>query len=154
MKTRSSCAAIATIAVASAAVLGVVLKDSYLLIPDCRAGADRGRPSALEEIKRPRSELYFAGNPGLNRLYGQLDLVHDDWLYPVFESMRLAEPRSAWLELALTRGSVRFVVNTSSDSRIDGLDKPLSDLGYIRRFQLGPFFVWENVVRRRPTPPT
>ena len=127
-------AAVASITVASAAVLGVLFKDSYLTYQ--RAEVERlSVARALDEINRPSSELYFAARPGLNRLYGLPDLVHDDWLYPVFEWMRLAEPRSTWLELALTRGSIRFVVNTSDDSQIDGLDKPLPALGYVRRFQ-------------------
>jgi hypothetical protein len=132
----------------SASVLGVVLKDSYLTYQ--RARVDRlAVLRLLEEIESPRSQVYFVARPGLNRLYGQTDLVHDDWLYPVFESVRLAEPRSSWLESALGRGSVRVVVNMSDDSRIDGLDKPLPDLGYVRRFQVGSYYVWERVVAWR-----
>jgi hypothetical protein len=136
-------AAVASITVASAAVLGVVFKDSYLTYHHAEVER-RTVVRALEEIKRPHSEFYFVGRPGLNRLYGQLDLVHDDWLYPVFESMHLAEPRSAWLEFALTRGSVRFVVNTSDDVRIDGLDKPLPALHYAPRFKVGSYYIWER----------
>ena len=139
--------ALASIAVVSAATLGVVFKDSYSTYQ--RAEVERlAVARALDEINRPSAELYFAARPGLNRLYGQPDLVHDDWLYPVFESMRLAEPRSTWLELALTRGSVRFVVNTTDDARIDGLDRPLSALGYVRRFQVATFYVWERTSSR------
>jgi hypothetical protein len=141
-------AAILSIVVASAAVLGVVFKDSYSAYH--RALLERLTVArVLDELKRPSSELYFAGRPGLNRLYGQVDLVHDDWLYPVFESLRLAEPRSSWLELALTRGSVRYVINTSDDARIDGLDKRLPAVGYVRRFQVGSFYVWERASARR-----
>ena len=50
-----------------------------------------------EHLGRPRACYYFTDRPGLNRLDGRLELVHDNWLYPVFESLRLAEPRSAWL---------------------------------------------------------
>jgi Dolichyl-phosphate-mannose-protein mannosyltransferase len=135
--------ALASITIASATVLGLVLNDSYLTYQ--RAELERRTVvRALDELKRPKSEFYFAGRPGLNRLYGQLDLVYDDWLYPVFESLHLAEARSAWLELALTRGSVRFVVNTSDDVRIDGLDKPLPDLEYAPRFQVGSYYFWER----------
>jgi Dolichyl-phosphate-mannose-protein mannosyltransferase len=141
-------AAIVSIAVACAAVLGIVFEVWYLTFQ--RAEEERITVArVLDEVKRPSSELYFAGRPGLNRLYGQPELVHDDWLYPVFESMRLAEPRSAWLELALRRGSVRYVINTSDDPRIDGLDKPLPALGYVRRFQVGTFYVWERASARR-----
>jgi 4-amino-4-deoxy-L-arabinose transferase-like glycosyltransferase len=140
--------ALASITVASATVLGVVLKDSYSTYQ--RADVERLTVvRALGEIDRPKSEFYFAGRPGLNRLYGQLDLVYDDWLYPVFESMHLAEPRSVWLELALTRGSVRFVVNTSDDGRIDGLDKPLPALEYAPRFQVGSYYFWERASAMR-----
>ena len=64
---------------------------------------------------------------------GRLDLVYDDWLYPVFESVHLAEPRSIWLRQALTDGSVRFVVNTSDANEIDGIGEPLRSLGFVRR---------------------
>jgi hypothetical protein len=132
----------------STAVLAVVLKDSYLSFQ--RARVDRlAVLRVLEGVESPSSQVYFVAKPGLNRLYGQADLVHDDWLYPVFESLRLAEPRSLWLESALGRGSVRVVVNTSDDSRIDGLDKPLPDLGYVRRFQVRSSYVWERVSARR-----
>ena len=139
----------ASIFVVAATVLAFVFKDTYLTYQ--RQRVERLTVArVLDEMKRPSSELYFAGRPGLNRLYGQPDLVHDDWLYPVFESMRLAEPRSAWLELAVTRGAVRFIVNGSDDPRIDGLDKPLPSLGYVRRFQVRSFYVWERVSMRRP----
>jgi hypothetical protein len=88
--------------------------------------------------------FFFAGRPGWNRVHGRLDLVYDDWLYPAFESIHLAEPRSNWLRAALTRGAVHAVVTTSDSPRIDGLGQTLKDLGYVARFQLGPYFVWER----------
>ena len=41
--------------------------------------------------------IFFVDRPGFNRVHGRADLVYDPWLYPVFESIKLAEPRSAWL---------------------------------------------------------
>jgi len=95
---------------------------------------------------RPSSEFFFVGRPGDNRLRGRIDLVYDDWLYPVFESIHLAEPRSIWLRRALTAGPIRFVVNTSESPRIDGIGLSLPRLGYARRIQVGPFFVWERIL--------
>jgi len=98
------------------------------------------------EMSRPSSEFFFVGRPGDNRVSGQLYLVYDDWLYPVFESIHLAEPRSIWLRRALTAGPIRFVVNTSESPRIDGIGLTLPQLGYSRRIQVGPFFVWERIL--------
>ena len=141
-------AALATLIVVSATTLGVVLRDAYTTFE--RARVERLTVArALEEMKSPSAEIYFAGRADLNRLHGQIDLVHDDWLYPVFEAKRLAEARSMWLELALSRGSTRFVVSSSDAPRIDGLDKPLGALGYVRRFQVGSFHVWERPSGRR-----
>jgi hypothetical protein len=95
-------------------------------------------------MKRPRQEFFFVDRPGDNRLHGRFDLVYDDWLYPVFESIDLAEPRSGWLLLRLTSGSVRFVVNTSDNRQVPGISETLPELGFAARIQVGPFFVWER----------
>jgi hypothetical protein len=95
-------------------------------------------------LKRPPSEFFFIGRPGDNRVHGRTDLVYDDWLYAVFESMHLAEVRSIWLERALTAGPVRFVVKTSGSPEIDGAQLTLPRLGYSRRLRAGPFVVWER----------
>ena len=75
----------------------------------------------LKAVNRPSSELFFVDLPGANRVQGRLDLVYDPWLYPVFESIGLAEPRSIWLEEALATGPVRVVATASSRPTIDGL---------------------------------
>ena len=49
----------------------------------------------------PPAAVFFADRPGLNRMNGRLDWVYDDWLYPVFESLKLAEPRARWLRSLL-----------------------------------------------------
>jgi hypothetical protein len=103
----------------------------------------------FHETGRPGSEFFFAGRPGDNRACGRLELVYDDWLYPVFESIHLAEPRSNWLTRALVAGPVRFVVNTSESPEIDGLGRSLVELGFARRIHLGPFFVWERILSPR-----
>jgi hypothetical protein len=96
---------------------------------------------------RPSSEYFFVDRPGLNRVYGQLELVYDDWLYPVFEANHLAEPRSSWLRRALTSDQIHFIVTTSTNDRIDGLDEALSGLGYVPGIQVGPMYVWEHTRR-------
>jgi hypothetical protein len=98
----------------------------------------------FDEMKRPRQDFFFLDRPGDNRLNGRLDLVYDDWLYPVFESVKLAEPRSAWLRFRLTGGSVRFIVTNSDDVRIPGIGETLLELGFAPRIQVGPFFVSER----------
>jgi hypothetical protein len=100
---------------------------------------------ALLQFDRPSSEVFFVDRPGFNRVFGRLDLVYDHWLYPVFESMHLAQPRSTWLRLALISGPIRVVVNTSDSAKIDGLDQTLGALGYVSRIQVGDFYVWERV---------
>jgi len=101
----------------------------------------------IDYLKRPASELFFADRPGDNRVHGRLDLVYDPWLYPVFESIGLAEPRSAWLARALEAGPVRVVVTTSIGPEIDGIPRTLEELGYRPPARVGPFFVWA----RRPS---
>ena len=53
--------------------------------------------AVVRNVGEPGSTFYFAGGPGENREFGRTDLVFDDWLYPVFESVHAAEPRSVWL---------------------------------------------------------
>jgi hypothetical protein len=69
-------------------------------------------------------------------------LVHDDWLYPVFESIALAEPRSRWLGRALVKGPVRTVVATTKLPWIEGTKIDLRRLGYRSDSSVGPFYVW------------
>jgi hypothetical protein len=98
----------------------------------------------LDHLRRPSTELFIVGRPGDNRVNGRPDLVYDEWLYPVFESIHLAEPRSIWLKRALTSGAIRYVVNTSDSPSIEGLGETLSHLGYVADFNLGPFYVWRR----------
>ena len=92
--------------------------------------------------KWPRSSYFFTDRPGINRVNGRLELVHDDWLYPVFESLRLAEPRSHWLGTAIVSGPVRAVVAPNDRSFIEGTTIDLRRLGFHSDSSLGPFFVW------------
>ncbi len=108
---------------------------------------DRGERGDIEQIfghiKRDRPACYFTNRPGVNRLEGRLELVHDDWLYPVFERIGMAEPRSGWLGHALgPHGPVRVVVATSPDQRIEGTSLDLRRLGYRADIRVGPFYVW------------
>ena len=91
-----------------------------------------------------KSSVFFVDRPGLNRVHGRRDLVYDPWLYPVFESIHLAEPRSVWLEPALASGPVRVVVATRPEPRIDGLTHTLPELGFTSSGRFGPWFVWQR----------
>jgi hypothetical protein len=105
--------------------------------------AQRAHVSALlQSVRRPAAELFFVDRPGDNRMNGRFDLVYDPWLYPVFESMGLAEPRSLWLERALTDGSVRVIAAASIEPRIEGLRRTLPELGYRTAGRVGPYRVW------------
>jgi hypothetical protein len=101
-----------------------------------------GLARLAEAAEGRRSSIYCAGRPGVNRLDGRTDLVFDPWLYPVFESIGLAEPRAIWLERALSEGPVRIVATDSSSGRIDGLARSPVELGYRLKTRAGPFFVW------------
>ena len=98
----------------------------------------------FEHYRRPTSEFFFLNRPGYNRVYGQHALVFDDWLYPVFESIHLAEPRSVWLTRALADDGINYVVTTSDSSTIDGLGRSFHNLGYVPGIEVGPFRVWER----------
>jgi hypothetical protein len=96
----------------------------------------------VDAAERSAAGIFFVDRPGANRIHGRLDLVYDPWLYPVFESIGAAEPRSIWLEQALSTGPVRVVATTSPRARIDGLKRTLPELGYRLKSQAGPYFVW------------
>ena len=96
----------------------------------------------FESLRRPAAEVFFVDLPGLNRVHGREDLVYDPWLYPVFESIGLAEPRSVWLARALSSGPVHVVAAASSRPQIDGLKRTLPELGYRGGQKVGPFFIW------------
>lgn len=109
---------------------------------------DRQALEALLQHERcAASAVFVVDRPGLNRRSGRLDLVYDEWLYPVFETLGLAEPRAIWLVRILTSGNVRYVVNTSEAPGLDGIPQPLRQMGYFPKLKVGPFFVWER--RRR-----
>ena len=96
--------------------------------------------------RAPTRDILLRGSPAGTGVYGRTDLVFDDWLYPVFESMHLAEPRSSWLPVALSDGSVRFVI-TASTTR-DRRPRPATrSLGYVPRGEFGSLYVWERIPR-------
>jgi hypothetical protein len=96
----------------------------------------------LDYLKRPADELFFVDRPGDNRVHGRLDLVYDPWLYPVFESIGLAEPRSVWLAGALEGGTVQVVISGKRRPSIDGIPRSIPKLGYRAGAVVGPFFAW------------
>ena len=96
----------------------------------------------FERTNAGTGTVFFVDRPGFNRVHGRADLVYDPWLYPVFESIRQAEPRSKWLERALESGPIHIVVATSPSSQIEGVRRTLPEMGYALRMRIGPWFVW------------
>jgi hypothetical protein len=118
---------------------------------EAAAGRDNRKETRLvfDRIGAPAGSVYFAGDPGANRLYGRRELVIDDWLYPVFEAVGQAEPRALWLARALAGGPVRAIVTTREDPHVPGVAEPLTSLGYRPDFFDGRrLYVW----RRRDAP--
>jgi hypothetical protein len=122
---------------------------SSIKYAETRRQIDRAAFAAFrKEAHCDPSQVFVVDHPGMNRLHGRLDLVYDDWLYPVFESMGLAQPRSIWLRRILLAGSIRYVVNKSDEPRLDGIAQTLPELGYFRKYHVGSFYIWE---RRTPS---
>jgi hypothetical protein len=89
------------------------------------------------------SDCFFADRPGLNRMSVRLEWVYDDWLYPSFESLKLARPRAQWLRPLLGRsGGVGAVVLESDSQWVDGIRESLPELGFVSVGRFGPFRVW------------
>jgi len=132
------------IALASLLVPVALVQDAYQITNQRQR--DREAIDDLVAIfRRPSSEFFFADGPGLNRVYGRPELVYDGWLYPVFESMHVAQPRSSWLPLALTSRQIRFVLSKSYSPEIEGIgQQQLRALGYVPSGKCGDFFVWER----------
>ena len=89
---------------AALAALAMLASSLHGLKETAQRATRRVRPwleRIYEHLEQPRSSYFFTDHPGFNRLNGRLELVYDDWLYPVFESLGLAEPRSPWLGPAL-----------------------------------------------------
>jgi hypothetical protein len=129
------------VALAVLAVPAFALTDVKETLARRRAEADLIRRLA-ERTEVNSDAVFFADRPGLNRVHGRSDLVYDPWLYPVFESLGLAERRSEWLARALETGPVRLIVTAAPQTRIDGIARGLSELGYTLRLRLGPWLVW------------
>ena len=113
-----------------------------------RAAESTALARVLANVQRSSTEIFFVDLPGANRVHGRIDLVYDSWLYPVFESIGFAEPRSIWLDEALATGPVRVVATTSRRGEIDGLKRTLPDLGYSLSKRVGPYFVWARQTHR------
>jgi hypothetical protein len=134
--------------VASPALLAsaVILLSNLCGVKEARSDAlvDHALNEALyNHLHMPRSSYFFTVRPGFNQCNGRLDLVYDDWLYPVFEKSGLAELRSRWLARALASGPVRVVIKSSPGPEIEGTSIDLRRLGYRLDAKLEPFFyVW------------
>ncbi len=96
--------------------------------------------SLYEKGSVPRSSMFFADQPGLNRLNGRLELVYDDWLYPVFEVAGLAEPRARWLPRAIATDPVRAVINPTPNPVIPGTSIDLRRFRYRPGVSVAPYF--------------
>jgi hypothetical protein len=129
-------------AAAALAVLASVLMDAKVEVNRRRAEhADLARVFGATRL--PPSACFFADRPGLNRLSGRLEWVYDDWLYPAFESLKLAEPRARWLRPMLgPSAAMRAVVLESDGDRVDGIPESLPALGFEPAGRVGPFRVW------------
>lgn len=131
-------------AVAVVAVLASVLMDAKVELG--RRQAERialGR--LLAETGLSPAACVFADRPGLNRMSGRLEIVYDDWLYPAFESIRRAEPRTRWLRPMLASGSpVRAVVLESDSPHAFGLPEPLTAYDFRMAGRFGSFRVWSR----------
>lgn len=122
-----------------------VLFASYVHVADAelQSRLDRASVEAIfKHLDVPRSAFFFADRPGVNRLNGRLDLVYDHWLYRVFESAHLAEPRSGWLVAILIRPDVRALVTTSDQPDLEGTGLQLQNLGFRPEVSSGPYHVW------------
>jgi hypothetical protein len=142
--------------------------DAYLVV---QASGNRARAAVEvaavlddpEVAADGRDRRYFVGDPSRNRLFGNVALAHDEWLYARFEAVGAAEPRSKWLRRALVRGPVRWVIvpieeNKRAADQVEGLDEPLEALGYNLMRQLGRLCVWRRADApvedgRGPAPP-
>jgi hypothetical protein len=127
-------------ALAAAAVLAAAALDVKEAVAT-RFLEQAGLARVLEPAKPDRDELFFVDRPGYNRVYGRIDLVYDYWLYPVFESLGLAEPRALWLKWALTHGRMRTLVTPTLSPNLDGIAEALPELGYRPIGRSGPFLV-------------
>jgi hypothetical protein len=129
-------------AVAAVAVLASALMDTKVEVS--RRRAEHGDlAEVFASTQLPPSAFFFADRPGLNRMSGRLEWVYDDWLYPAFESLKLAEPRARWLPPALgPPAGARAVVLDSDSPRIDGIREPLPALGFRLSGRFGSFRVW------------
>ncbi len=99
----------------------------------------------------PARGRYFVGKPQHDRLYGAVDLAHDEWLYRSYEQAEMAEPRSEWLKnrIAGPEADVSLVIVPSSTEEVGGfvpgISLALPDLGYEQIQQYGQYAVWKRV---------
>jgi hypothetical protein len=130
--------------VAMAVLCVLVSAFDHVLDSEMEIRRDRAALKLMDEhLKLPPSAVFFIDRPGFNRVNGRLELVYDDWLYPVFESLHLAESRSGWLDRALRSRSLRAVVASSPASEIEGTGLDLNRLGFHSDISVQSyFFVW------------
>jgi hypothetical protein len=140
----------------AAKLAGVAAAAAVLLVADARLAfinvrdrlADRVHLRSMltdrEVAACPNECRYFTRHQRLNRLHGQVELAHDEWLYGAFELALAAEPRTVWLRAALTIGPIRQVITPVEDETVPGLPEPLTALGYRPLARFGHYQVWER----------
>jgi hypothetical protein len=133
--------AVLAAALAVLAVPAFALTDVKEIIARRRAESGLTR-RLFERMDEKPDTIFFVDRPGLNRVHARADLVYDPWLYPVFEYVGIAEPRSIWLARALESGPIRVIVTTAPQTRIEGIPAGLPELGYALRLRIGPWLVW------------
>jgi hypothetical protein len=132
----------AILVAAVVAVLASVLMDAKVEVNRRRMEHD-DLARIFASTGLPPAACFFADRPGLNRMSGRLEWVYDDWLYPAFESLKLAEPRARWLRPLLgPTAAARAVVLESDADRLDGIPEPLPALGFQSAGRVGSFRVW------------
>jgi hypothetical protein len=138
-------------------MLAVLADDLRSVLSDARRHvasvfALRAVAHDLRARGRAPGEVYFVALPQYNRVLGRAELIHDEWLYGMFERVGAAEPRALWLRPTLTDGPVRTVIVPRDPPFpmplrppvVPGLYDPLPRLGYALVATRGRFQVWER----------
>ena len=96
----------------------------------------------------PPSQRYFVHLPQHNRMFGAVDLAHDEWLIQSYEKEGMIDPRSHWLKDRLSGPSANVnvvvvpVSETEDGAYVPGIPASLPALGYRLVQQFGRYAVW------------
>jgi hypothetical protein len=92
--------------------------------------------------RRESQDIYFFDLPEYNRLYGNRQLIFDEWVFGSFETALAAEPRSMWLRSAIEAGPIHTVIMPTDGQSIPGVGKSLVDIGFRKVGQFGVYRIW------------